>query len=94
MNQEQLVRILQSIVGMESVIASADEKLMYEYDASFDTHVPELCKRQEEHRTPKERIVKEVCYQVQTKQCLRLHLTFPFVIFPFIGGIHLSFKSF
>ncbi|MFN8465021.1 MAG: FAD-linked oxidase C-terminal domain-containing protein, partial [Caldilineaceae bacterium] len=42
MNQEQLVRTLQGIVGMESVIASADEKLVYEYDASFDTHVPDV----------------------------------------------------
>ena len=42
MNHEQLVRTLQSIVGMESVIASADEKLVYEYDASFDSHVPDV----------------------------------------------------
>ena len=42
MNHEQLVRTLQSIVGTESVIASADEKLLYEYDASFDTHVPDV----------------------------------------------------
>lgn len=42
MNHEQLIRALQAIVGADAVLATPDEKLVYEYDASFDVHAPDV----------------------------------------------------
>ncbi|MFN3335792.1 MAG: FAD-binding oxidoreductase, partial [Caldilinea sp.] len=42
MNHEQLVDALRAIVGADAVLATPDEKLVYEYDASFDVHAPDV----------------------------------------------------
>jgi len=42
MNHEQLIHALQAIVGADGVLATPDEKLVYEYDASFDVHTPDV----------------------------------------------------
>ncbi len=42
MNHEQLVDVLRAIVGADAVLATPDEKLVYEYDASFDVHAPDV----------------------------------------------------
>lgn len=42
MNHEQLVTALRAIVGADAVLTTADEKLVYEYDASFDVHTPDV----------------------------------------------------
>ena len=42
MNHEQLIQALQAIVGADAVLTTPDEKLVYEYDASFDVHAPDV----------------------------------------------------
>lgn len=42
MNRNQLIEELTKIVGADSVLHQPDEVLVYEYDASFDTHTPDV----------------------------------------------------
>jgi hypothetical protein len=42
MNFDTMIQELTRIVGEEGVIVDAGRKLVYEYDASFDTHPPDV----------------------------------------------------
>lgn len=42
MKHAELVQTLRAIVGADAVLATPDEKLVYEYDASFDVHTPDV----------------------------------------------------